>query len=93
MYFENLRKSQEIMISSRNPTQWGYFYPTAELVMQDISKNACKVVCKDELTHGVFVLFEGEEPTYARIESKIFSCFFCAAFLCAQGSRLRGVRH
>ena len=41
----------------------GHFYLTAELVMQDISKNACKVVCKDDLIHGVLALFEEKEPT------------------------------
>ena len=70
--FEHVMKiykyAQDFMIASGNPTQWGHFYPTEELVMQDINSRVCKVVCDGDIIHGVFALFEGEEPTYAHIE-------------------------
>ena len=70
--FEHVMKiykyAQDFMIASGNPTQWGHFYPTEELVSQDINDRVCKVVCDGDTIHGVFALFEGEEPTYAHIE-------------------------
>ena len=70
--FEHVMKiykyAQDFMIASGNPTQWGHFYPTEELVTQDINSRVCKVVCDRDTIHGVFALFEGAEPTYAHIE-------------------------
>ena len=70
--FEHVMKiykyAQDFMIASGNPTQWGHFYPTEELVTQDINGRVCKVVCDRDTIHGVFALFEGAEPTYAHIE-------------------------
>ena len=70
--FEHVMKiykyAQDFMIASGNPTQWGHFYPTEELITQDINGRACKVVCDRDTIHGVFALFEGEESTYAHIE-------------------------
>ena len=60
--------AQDDMIQSGNPTQWGHFYPEAALIASDIHQNACKVIFDETGIHGVFALFAGVEPTYARIE-------------------------
>ena len=62
------RYAQDYMIKSGNPTQWGHFYPDADLIKSDIDKNACKVIYDKNGIHGVFALFDGTEPTYKHIE-------------------------
>ena len=70
--FEQIMKiyktAQAFMIRSGNPTQWGHFYPTEALVQSDIRQHVCKVMFDETGIHGVFALFEGEDPTYAYIE-------------------------
>ena len=66
---EIYRIAQDIMIESANPTQWGHFYPTRELIEQDIEKEVCYLVCDEFEIHGVFALFDIEEPTYLYIEN------------------------
>lgn len=70
--FEQIMKiykyAQDYMIQSRNPTQWGHFYPDEELIQSDIRQNACKVICNENGIHGVCALFEGADPTYEYIE-------------------------
>ena len=60
--------AQDYMIRSGNPTQWGHFYPSADLIRSDLQKKVCKVIYDETGIHGVFALFEGAEPTYAHIE-------------------------
>ena len=60
--------AQAFMIRSGNPTQWGHFYPTEALVQSDIRQHVCEVMFDETGIHGVFALFEGEDPTYACIE-------------------------
>lgn len=62
------RFAQDFMIKSGNPTQWGRTYPSAELIKSDINQNACKVIFDDNGIHGVFALFDVEEPTYKQID-------------------------
>lgn len=70
--FEQIMKiykyAQDYMIQSGNPTQWGHFYPEAELIQSDIRQNACKVIYDENGIHGVCALFEGADPTYEYIE-------------------------
>lgn len=61
-------RAQDFMIRSGNPSQWGHFYPTRELIQSDIKEGACMAICDGDDIHGVFALFEGDEPTYERIE-------------------------
>lgn len=60
--------AQDYMIRSGNPTQWGHFYPSADLIRSDLQKKVCKVIYDETGIHGVFALFDGAEPTYAHIE-------------------------
>ena len=38
------RAAQEYMIASGNPNQWGHFYPTEELIKEDIAKKTSYVI-------------------------------------------------
>ena len=63
------RAAQDFMIESGNPNQWGHFYPSEDLVREDISKGISYVICDRDNPHGVFVLIDGLEPTYQYIEN------------------------
>ena len=63
------RVAQEAMISAGNPAQWGYCYPTRELICDDIAQRRCHLLCDREGIRGAFVLCEGEDPTYQKIEN------------------------
>lgn len=63
------RTAQDYMIASGNPTQWGRFYPSEELVRDDITKQKSYLICDEGKPCGVFALFEGLEPTYQYIEN------------------------
>lgn len=60
--------AQDFMIKTGNPHQWGHTYPSKELIMDDIDRGVCQLICENETPHGVFALFEGPEPTYEYIE-------------------------
>lgn len=62
------RYAQVYMIESGNPTQWGRFYPDADLIKSDIDQNVCKLIYDEDGIHGVFALFDGAEPAYKHIE-------------------------
>lgn len=63
------RSAQDYMIRNGNPTQWGHSYPDAELIRSDIRQQACRLICDGDEIHGVFALFEGEDPNYIHIEN------------------------
>ena len=65
---EIYRGAQDFMIRSGNPTQWGHFYPTREILANDVQEGSCFVLTEGGGIHGVFVLRFGEEPTYRVIE-------------------------
>ncbi len=62
------RSAQDFMIHSGNPTQWGRFYPSRELIASDIENGISYVITDSGTIHGVFVLRFGEDPTYRVIE-------------------------
>lgn len=47
------RYAQDYMIESGNPTQWGHFYPDADLIKSDIDQNVCKLIYDENGIHGV----------------------------------------
>ncbi len=61
--------SQDIMIESGNPNQWGRTNPKKEKIIEDIDNEISYLICDDENIYGVFAIFEGEEPTYKHIEN------------------------
>ncbi|MBR5503622.1 MAG: hypothetical protein IKV87_04185 [Methanobrevibacter sp.] len=60
--------AQDFMIASGNHSQWGRSYPSEELIIDDIDNEACHLICDDEDIHGVFALFDSDEPSYQYIE-------------------------
>ena len=57
-------EARNYMRQNGNLHQWAGGYPSEKLVREDITKEICHV-CEDEgEIVGVFVFFEGEEPTY-----------------------------
>ena len=62
------RGAQERMIRSGNPTQWARVYPSGALVAEDIRLRRSYVICEEGRIAGVFVITDGEDPTYRVIE-------------------------
>ena len=60
--------ARAFMIRNGNPTQWEDGYPQRDLVREDLRKGICRVICEGDILHGVFALFEGDDPWYHRIE-------------------------
>ena len=69
---EIYRVAQDRMIAAGNPSQWGHFYPSEEIVRTDIDNGNCHIVIeengsRDEI-RGVFAFCRGTEPTYLKID-------------------------
>lgn len=62
------RYAQEKMIESGNPTQWGHFYPTEDMILDDIEKGTSYLIEDKDSILGVFMLRFGADPTYDYIE-------------------------
>jgi len=60
--------AREYMKKSGNPTQWGDNYPCLECITKDINDGISYVICENNVPHGVFVFFRGDDPTYFEIE-------------------------
>ena len=60
-------EAKKFMRSYGNKTQWAGNYPSAELVTKDVSDGNCFVCVEDGALIGVFCLFDGPDPTYAKI--------------------------
>ena len=65
---EIYRYTQDFMINSGNPTQWGHVYPAPEMIKTDNRNGQCKVIYDDMGIHGAFALFDEQDPTYSYIE-------------------------
>lgn len=65
---EIYKYAQDFMIRTGNPNQWGHRYPSVELIEKDIESKVCKVIYDESGIHGVFALFDGEDPTYNVID-------------------------
>lgn len=61
--------AREQMRLAGNPSQWGFHYPSIEIVQKDIKNGNSYVIIdkKDEIC-AVFVFIIGEDPTYQNIE-------------------------
>ncbi len=62
------RIAQDFMIETGNPNQWRHEHPARELILEDIRRGICHVICDDTGIHGIFALCRGEDPTYRKIE-------------------------
>lgn len=65
---EIYKSAQQFMAETGNPTQWGNFYPTLDLLEDDIAKGQLYVVERDGQICGVFVFFIGDDPWYEVID-------------------------
>ena len=59
--------ARRYMKESGNPHQWGDLYPSEALVRADLAAGQLFLCVEGEEILGVFVYFEGHEPTYDRI--------------------------
>ena len=66
---ENVNHARKFMREHGNPNQWINGYPSADLILQEIS-NGTSYVCEDESGEitGTFSFIPGEDPTYSRID-------------------------
>lgn len=60
--------ARAFMAKNGNPNQWGNSNPPHEWLVDDISKGLLYVITEENLIHGVFYYFIGEDPTYGSIE-------------------------
>ena len=56
--------ARTFMAETGNPNQWKNQHPPAELLEEDIRQGYLFVICCDQVIHGVFYFFIGEDPTY-----------------------------
>lgn len=61
-------RAKVFMAQHGNPTQWNDTYPTRSIAQNDIKQQISYVCEKENKVVGVFVLLEGDDPTYAIIE-------------------------
>lgn len=74
---EDLPRALEIYAIARvfmhengNPTQWADWYPSEEILRNDIAHNALYCIFDAEHPHricGMFTLLDGDDPTYAEL--------------------------
>ena len=62
-------RARRYMIETGNPTQWCEGYPPRAMIEDDVEKGISFVCVSEDGIEGVFVYFEGEDPTYVKIEN------------------------
>ena len=72
---EDLDRIQEIyayarqfMVKTGNPNQWKNNHPPVSQLEEDIGKGDLYVITEENLIHGVFYFYIGEDPTYQKID-------------------------
>lgn len=60
-------KARIYMKENGNKTQWGEFYPSKEIILDDINDKALYVIKKDDIIRGVFAFKIGVDQTYLKI--------------------------
>ena len=61
--------ARQFMKDTGNADQWKDSYPPQQLIVSDIEAGRLYVVKKDDVIHGVFMFFIGEDDTYRVIEN------------------------
>lgn len=83
--------AREFMKQNGNPNQWGDSYPPRETVAQDIELGRLYVMDEHGELLGVFMYFDGEEPTYAEIDGAwLDSSSYGTIHRVASDSKVRG---
>lgn len=62
------RAAQQFMAENGNPTQWGTFHPSMEMLEEDVELGRLYAVERDGAVCGVFMFEVGDDPSYAVIE-------------------------
>ncbi len=65
--YDVFEQAKKIMRNSGNLYQWNDNYPSEKLLRQDIEKGHLYVIEEDDIV-ACFVLQEGDDPTYAKID-------------------------
>lgn len=60
--------ARAFMKETGNSTQWGDFYPTESMLMQDMGRKELYVIERDGTLCGVFLFTKGPDPWYAVID-------------------------
>ena len=60
--------ARRFMAETGNPNQWGNTTPVTSLLEDDIRKGLLHVMISENVIHGVFYFYIGEDPTYGSIE-------------------------
>lgn len=59
--------ARKFMAENGNPTQWGNYKPTAEMIKEDITLQRSWMCFENGELVGTFALCPGKDPTYAEI--------------------------
>lgn len=62
--------AKQIMRASGNMLQWNDGYPSKEVVLEDIKRKNCRILCDKGVILGTMALIEGPDPTYSYIEGE-----------------------
>ncbi len=60
--------ARKFMAETGNPNQWGKTTPPTAQLEVDISRGDLYVLIHEDIIHGVFYFYIGEDPTYGIIE-------------------------
>ena len=83
-------RARAYMKSTGNPDQWGAAYPSRNLILSDIEKGELYGLY-GEVLEGVFVLTEGKDSTYDRIDGEwLNSLPYRAVHRVASAGRIKG---
>ena len=61
-------RARAFMAENGNPNQWGTNTPPTHQLIDDIQKGDLYVLVSENVIHGVFYFYIGEDPTYGVIE-------------------------
>lgn len=68
---EIFNRGRKVQLESGNPTQWAKGYPSDELILEDIAKDAAYLCLNDqEEIVAVFSVFTDPDPTYHKIDGE-----------------------
>lgn len=59
--------ARSFMEETGNPNQWGKTNPPIAQLLQDIADKRLYVIVQEDMIHGVFYFYIGEDPTYSVI--------------------------
>ncbi len=65
--------ARKFMAEAGNPSQWKNNYPSASLILQDISEGNLYIAYSSLGTEGVFAFIPGADPTYSHINGSWLS--------------------